>query len=220
MTISKRFTLFFILIFSCGLLASCTPASVSPVAQMNFPRPTRPAVPTYIAPSNFAETTSNNLLLSILQDEAARNTHVNSRFLLTDRDASTALFDQMVDQQLGLLSDETVAEMGNQLGARYAMTFVATTSVVDENPLASLRYQNTFLNQVNSFMDIVQPNFVKATINLRLTDIESGIVVATGSGIGARAGGILSGVPFQDSLRDASVNALNDLITNYVARGL
>ena len=220
MTINNRFKLFFVLILAIGFLASCTPASVSPVAQLNFPRATRPAVPTYIAPLSFVETNANNILLSILQDEVSSNPQVNSRFLLTDRSASTALLDQIVSQQIGLLDDSTVAEMGNQLGARYAMTFIATTDIVDENPLASLRYQNQLFSQINSFIDIVQPNFVKATVDLRLTDIETGIVLATGSGVGARAGGLLSGVPFQDSLRDASINALNELITNYVAKGL
>lgn len=220
MTINTRFKLLFILIITTGFLASCTPASVAPVAQLNFPRAVRPAVPTYITPLSFTETNANNLLLSILQDEVSTNPHVSSRFLLTDQSASTALLDQIVSQQIGLLDDSSVAEMGNQLGARYAMTFIATTSIVDENPLASLRYQNQLLGQINSFIDIVQPNFVKATVDLRLTDIESGLVLATGSGVGARAGGILSGVPFQDSLRDASVNALNELLTNYIAKGL
>lgn len=215
----KRFLVILSLLFSVGFLASCAPQAVTPVTTFSFPVAVKAATPTYIAPAKFEEGNANELILRILQEESFSNTHIRSRFLLTDRDASSALFDQIVDQQLGLLSDDAVVEMGNQLGAKYAMTFTGTMSVLDDNPLQGVGRGNSVMDTVNTVLSIAQPTYVRATISLRLTDIETGAIVATGNGQGSRAGGILSGVPLQESFRDASKNALNQLLSNYIARG-
>lgn len=201
-----------------ALLASCAPPAVRALDTYSFPAAVKPASPINIVPGKFEANNSNEYVLQILNETVLNDLNLSTRFLLTDRDASDALFDQIVDQQLGLLSDETALELGKQLGAKYTVSFLATAEVVDFNPVRALG-GNVITDTLNTAIAVAQPNYVSTGVSLSMTDIETGTVIAVGKGEGSRAGGLLSGQPLEESLRDASINALNALLANYIARG-
>ena len=172
------------------LLVACTPAT-KPKERVTFKDPlTDKNENVYLISAD-----GNTDTLSAVEVEALSTTAFTSRFTLIDRTALDLALVEAGKAMRDLVDPDTAAEIGKALSAKLSITVSSKTEKDNKIPFTKT---------------------IKTQVNLRLTNIETGVVMASVVGESTKVVVVVGDASASEALSEATQRAIDKLLTVYV----